>query len=55
MDSLIASNQFKDEVNGVVKRYAIESDLSVFLMIGALEVVKQQLLRQLEESGKNES
>lgn len=50
MDSLVASNQFKNEVTSVIKRYASESDLSVFLMIGALEVVQQELMQQLQES-----
>jgi len=54
MDSLVASNQFKDEVTSVVKRYAIESDLSALLMVGVLEAVKHELLQQLQDSDDEE-
>ena len=55
MDAVTDSNQFRDEVLSVVKRYALESNLSVFTMIGTLEVIKMELFKQLEDSQEDES
>lgn len=52
MDSLEASNQFHHEVCMVIERYSKESDLSVWLMVGALASIQKQLLESLDKPDK---
>ena len=44
------ATKFKNEVLAVVLRYGRESDLTVFELLGALDVVKDKLIRMLEEA-----
>lgn len=44
-----AATQLKNEIENIIHRYGMESDVSVFTAIGALEAVKANLLDRLAE------
>lgn len=47
--SLQAPSQFRKEVLAIVRRYGQESDLTIYQALGALEVVKADLLDMLNQ------
>lgn len=49
-----AATQMKNEIVAVIDRYASESDVTVYECIGALEVVKIELLEALANTPRNE-
>lgn len=44
---LLAATKMKNEIVAVIDRYSQESDVTVYETIGALEVVKDQMLEAL--------
>lgn len=46
-----ASEQFRDEVNAVIRRYGAESDLTICETLGVLELLKAELIERLRTSG----
>lgn len=44
------SSQMRREIHSVVRRYGEESDVTVYQIIGVLEIVKLDLIQMLEES-----
>ena len=44
----------REEIHAVIKRYGNESDLTVYELLGTLEVVKADLLEMLTNCGREE-
>lgn len=49
-----AATQMTNEIVAVIDRYSSESDVTVYETIGALEVVKMELLEALANMPRNE-
>lgn len=47
-----ASDQIVNEIGSVMRRYAHESDVTVYQLIGALEIVKSDLIEMLDKPNK---
>jgi len=45
-----ASNQLRREIREVIRRYGLESDVTVYQAIGVLEIVKLDLVDMLERA-----
>lgn len=42
-----------DEIRAVIKRYSMEANLSYYLIIGALEAVKADEIKAMNEANKD--
>lgn len=46
------ANKFYNELGNLVKRWSLESDITAYEMIGALEATKQDILEFLSRNNK---
>lgn len=49
-----AGSQFRMEIHAVIRRYSEESDLTVYQTLGALEVVKHDLINMMDSKKDEE-
>lgn len=46
---ITTSNQLRHEIKNVIRRYGVESDVTVYQALGVLEIVKMDLIEYLQE------
>lgn len=54
MSDCNAATQLRNELMAVIRRYGKESDVSVYTALGALEIVKADLIEKLTEASEDE-
>lgn len=45
--SILATNQLHDEIEKLIHRYSKESDVTMYQVLGMLEIIKSDLIKEL--------
>lgn len=53
-DQTLPGDQLRKEIWAVIRRYGKESDVSIYTVLGTLEVVKADLIEGLTETTREE-